>query len=863
MRYLFLFLLLLPATVFSQLSDDFSDGDFTQNPAWTGNSDQFTVNISRQLQLNSAGEGLSQLVTPFTSDGLIEWRIWVRLNFAPSDNNNAKIYLVSDNANLTEPLNGFYLKLGEGGSADAIELYRQSGTVNSLICRGADGLIAAAFAIRVRVLRTEEGAWSVFADPAGGEDFQFQGSGEDSQWYNFTHFGIICKYTSSNATRFYFDDVYAGTPIIDDIPPRLLGIEVTGPNTLDLTFSESVDENTAANVENFIADGGAGVPVASGRDITQKQIIHLLFNNNFEQGKLYNLSVSNIKDLAGNVMENSIKQFAFYDVNAYDILITEIMADPDPPVALPNYEYLELYNRSAFPIQLENWVLSIGTTRRTLPKFILEGGGRVILTSSDALPLFAEFGNIMGFSSISLSNTGASLVLRNQNGSIIHSVTYADTWYRDAVKKNGGWSLEMIDLFNPCGGAGNWRASNNPAGGTPGAQNSVNGIFSDTLKPEIEKISIAGPNDLRVFFTESLDSLSLSSADRYFADQGLGTPVSVFPSAPDYRSVLLAFSAEIAEGQIYTLSVKAGLRDCAGNLTEAELTARFAIPSEPEEMDVVINEVLSDPRATGTEFVEVYNRSEKVLDMKWVWIATRDKTTGEVSSVKETAPDGRLIFPGEYLVLTKNPDVVKREYNTPNPGGFVAMESLPSYSIESGTVVLLTPWQVILDEFTYSSSMHFGLLNSTDGVSLERINYNRPASDRGNWTSASQNSGFATPAYQNSQFMLAPSGSNELQVSPEIFSPDSDGYNDLLAISCVFAEPGYSVTIRIFDSNGREVKILAKNEPAGTGNVFYWDGTNEKREKAPIGIYIIHAEVFNLSGKVKQLRKTAVLGGKL
>jgi hypothetical protein len=159
--------------------------------------------------------------------------------------------------------------------------------------------------------------------------------------------------------------------------------------------------------------------------------------------------------------------------------------------------------------------------------------------------------------------------------------------------------------------------------------------------------------------------------------------------------------------------------------------------------------------------------------------------------------------------------------------------------------------------------MHFSLLNTTDGVSLERINFNRPTTDPGNWHSASQNVGFATPGYQNSQFMLSPEGSDEVMITPEIFSPDGDGFNDILAISCNFAEPGYSVTIRIFDSNGREVRLLARNEPAGTGNVFNWDGTTEKREKAAIGIYIIHVEVFNLSGKVKQFKKTAVLGGKL
>lgn len=178
-------------------------------------------------------------------------------------------------------------------------------------------------------------------------------------------------------------------------------------------------------------------------------------------------------------------------------------------------------------------------------------------------------------------------------------------------------------------------------------------------------------------------------------------------------------------------------------------------------------------------------------------------------------------------------------------------------------MVLLTPWEIILDEFTYSSELHFALLNTTDGVSLERISYDQPAASPGNWHSAAQNVGFATPAYQNSQFMKAPESGDEVLISPEIFSPDNDGYNDQLSIVCNFTEPGYSVTIRIFDSNGRPVRLLVRNEPAGTGNQFMWDGITDEREKAPIGIYIIHVEVFNLGGKVKQFRKTAVLGGKL
>lgn len=863
MKSVIFILILFPVFAFAQLSENFSDGDFTENPAWSGDIERFIVNSSQQLQLNTSGEGTSYLSTPVDLEGLIEWRLWVRLNFSPSDNNNARIYLVADQQNLKEPLNGYFLKLGEGGSADAIELYRQSGTAEYLITRGTNGLIATAFAISIRVVRTEDGEWSVFADPSGGEDYQPQGAGEDQVWQIYTHFGFFCKYTSSNATRFYFDDIYAGSPIVDQTPPQLLSVEVLDQNRIDLYFSESVDEASATNTLNYFADQGIGAPMAAGRDMTQKSLVHLMFGTAFNEGTLYNLTVSNVKDLAGNAIETVTRPFAYYTVQPYDVVISEIMADPDPPVGLPNFEYLELYNRSDLPIQLENWVLSIGSTKRTLPRKVIEPKSFLILTSDDAVPQLQPFGDVFGFSSISLSNTGATFVLREKTGAVVHHVSYTDGWYRDAVKKNGGWSLEMIDPGNPCGASENWRASINPAGGTPGTVNSVNASNPDNSVPSIEKISITGPSSVRVFFTEPMDSLRLVSPAIYLVDQGVGTPLAVNLYPPAYRSVGLSFDHVFEEGIIYSLEVTAGITDCAGNETTTTLNARFAFPSLPDSADVIINEVLSDPRSTGTEFVEIYNRSQKVIDLKSIWLATRNKTTGELTSVNETAPDGRLMFPGEYLVLTKNPDLVKAEYFTPNPGGFVGMSSFPSYANDLGTVVLLTPWEIILDEFTYNSSMHFALLNTTDGVSLERVNFDRPATEPGNWHSAAQNVGFATPAYQNSQFMKAPESGNEVLISPEIFSPDNDGYNDLLSIVCNFAEPGYAVTIRIFDSNGRPVRLLVKNEPAGTGNQFMWDGITDKREKAPIGIYIIHVEVFNLGGKVKQIRKTAVLGGKL
>lgn len=863
MKHLLFALLLVPQILMAQLNDNFSDGNFAEDPSWLGSDAQFIINPDFQLQLNSTGENTSYLSTPISTSGLTEWRIWTKLAFSPSDNNLARIYLVADQANIAEPLNGYYLKLGESGADDAIELYRQSGTAEYFICRGTNGLIAAAFTLRLRVVRTDEGAWSIYAAPDGGDDFQLQATGQDPTWDTYSHFGVSCKYTSSNAARFYFDDVYAGPAVVDEIKPALLSVEVTGTDQLSLYFSEPVSENSAANVENYIADQQLGVPIAAGRDVVSTSTVKLLFSKAITQSIVYNITVRDVADLAGNIMEPATMPFAFYNVQPFEVLLNEIMADPDPAIGLPAFEYAELYNTSDLPVQLENWKLSIGTTQKTFPRIVLAPKSLLILTSDEAAPLFTSFGNVLSFSSFSLVNTGTTLTLRDANGAIIHALEYTDGWYRDNIKKNGGWSLEQIDPSNPCGGAENWRASNNSSGGSPGTINSINATNADLSAPAIEKISITGTSTVRVFFTEPMDSLSLWNTAHYTVDQGLGSPAELILYPPDYRSVSLVFGGTIAEAQIYTLSLETGFADCAGNLTSGVLTARFAVPSPIDSLDIVINEVLADPRASGTDFVEIYNRSAQVIDLKGLWLATRDATTGELETVKVAAPDGRLMFPGEYLVLTGDEQAVQSEYFTPAPNAFVQMESLPSFPNEAGTVVLLTPALNIIDELTYTAEMQFALLNTTDGVSLERIDFNRSSTDAGNWHSASQNAGFATPGYQNSQFMRAPDSGDEVVITPEIFSPDNDGYNDVLSIACNFAEPGYAVTIRIFDSNGKQVRLLVKNETTGTGNLFTWDGTTDAREKAAIGIYIIHIEVFNLNAKVKQFKKTAVLGGKL
>src|SRR5688572_12487579 len=175
--------------------------------------------------------------------------------------------------------------------------------------------------------------------------------------------------------------------------------------------------------------------------------------------------------------------------NRYDVVIDEIMADPAPQVGLPNNEWLELRNTTAAPINLQNWRIGDATGQSgPMPNFTLQPDSMVIVCTGSAVVAMSVFGttiSVTGFPS--LDNAGDQLFLRAANGRTIHAVAYTDGWYLNEVKKDGGWTLEMIDPKNPCTGISNWKASVSPTGGTPGKKNSVDAINTDVIAPQLKR----------------------------------------------------------------------------------------------------------------------------------------------------------------------------------------------------------------------------------------------------------------------------------------------------------------------------------------------------------------------------------------
>jgi len=1136
---LFGVLLLIPEDTYCQVDDDFTDGDFTNNPEWFGETGKFQITNSSAIpqeqkpaiKLNGSETDTTILYLPNALMDNTEWQFWIKLSFNTSANNFARVYLVSNEDNLKSELNGYFVQIG--GTNDSIGLYRQHGYETFQIIKSTIAFTGnSTNVLRIKVKRDEIGNWELFSDSNGGFNFEQEGIGFDNTFLSPSYFGIYCKYTSSNATKFYFDDFKVEVPVIDTIPPEIDNIAILSANSVKVIFSEDVDIFSAEDINNYSVNSGIGTPISATRSVVNHNEVTLEFTSSFAEGLNYILSTSNISDLSGNVMEydsigfiytapppvskegilineimadqnplpnnlpeadylelynssseainleyfslkpresadpvlfpnvsiypdsflivvstsnveafepfgqvvgmsgfslnnegtvvlrnpqgnlihaisytndwykdevkeeggwsleqidpshpcsgepnwtasinadggtpgrrnsvdallvsfpkiesvdaineNTLKitfsenmdslsitntnnyfaenignplvaitgdlMFDFIELsfnisfeeqvtyqlnitdtlwncagnyiepdgnysfvrpskaNPYDIVINEIMFDPEPPVGLPAFEFLEIYNTTNNYLHLENWNLEIGSTQKPIPDFIIEPDEYVIFTESDGELIFSLFGRSLGFSSLGLSNSGTSIKLLDAENKLISFVEYDSDWISDSDKTEGGWSIEQIDPYSPCCGIENWDVSIAENGGTPGALNSVD--EENYIDPKIKSAFVINDSTIQVRFNQTMKQNSMLDKSLYNIDNGVGTPSFGYLSDSVFQSVNLVFDNNFQPRIIYTISIESSLLNCTGTNLTNEITFEFGKHENTLRNDVVLNEVLFNPVGDGVDFVEIYNRSEKILNLK-------DLKLGEVdvdyfgnsdTTLKSVSSDNHLLLMNELMVLSSNPSKVMEQYYTEDPDAFLKMESFPTYSNESGTVVLTGKNNIVIDVMEYNEDMHFPLLNTVDGVSLERLSPNRSSADETNWHSASKEVGYATPAYQNSQFTESTETVEEVTVEPEIFSPDNDGYNDILNIHYKFSTPGFTANITIFDSQGRQVKILIQNSLLGTSGTFSWDGRTDDNQKASIGIYIVFFEAFDANGNVKKYKKTAVLGGKI
>ncbi|MEQ9440480.1 MAG: lamin tail domain-containing protein [Cyclobacteriaceae bacterium] len=625
----------------------------------------------------------------------------------------------------------------------------------------------------------------------------------------------------------------------------------TEPQAVLVHFSVPVDSGEAVRVAHYQRD--VEHPVAALW--VDPQTVRLVFDRQFMPLTRYTLTLSGLRTIDRDLIPASGHTVGLGRSPGFnELLITEVMADPSPPVGLPEAEYLEFYNASSDLLSTAGLKLSDATSTTLLPTTLLLPGEYLIVSATADQAAFAAWGRCLGVSSFpSLNSSGDHLQIRDADGREVFSVEYSDDWYNDADKKQGGWSLEMIDPARPCGARENWTASIAVSGGTPGKENAVHQSNPDTKGPLLTEAFAVSDTVVRVRFSETIDPASLSQG-QFMLSHGLTVDSVLWQDRRKAADLILPVALQ--NRTTYTVQAE-HLRDCSGNSVD-RTPLTFVLSEIAEIEDLLLSELLVYPRAGGVRFVELYNASEKHINLKGWQLANLEGDS--LINRKLVSAEDYLLAPQHYLALTENITTLMGDYPAAAKDHLLTVAALPSLSADAGTLVLLSPSGEQMQLLEYDEDFHHPALNDVRGVSLERIRWEAPVNDPNNWQSAASTVGYATPGYANAQATQAAISPDNLSVAPRVFTPDQDGLQDYTQIHYQWPSAGYVANVVIFDSQGRRVRQLAHNRTLAESGFLRWDGTDDQRKLVPMGYYLIYFEVFHTNGQVSVLKERVVVG---
>lgn len=516
-------------------------------------------------------------------------------------------------------------------------------------------------------------------------------------------------------------------------------------------------------------------------------------------------------------------------------------------------EYVELFNNSDSSINLYKWILKINDSRYTFTESVsLEPRSYLLVTKTGSCPLFDSSIRCTTVGNLTIPNEEALLVLETDAGETIHSVQYSAQMHRQPVKRKGGWSAELIDTARYCLLADNWASSGHPSGGTPGRAN-----IAETPAPfDAFKILRAYAVDAftcQLFYNQIPDIREIQMPENFQISGGSTALERANLLPPLYNSSLLHFARPIDSSRIYDINVKAGGYCHTGS--QQPVMTRFALNRAADSADIVFNEIMFNAGPTGSEYIELYNRSAKTIDLSTLYLS-RQNVNGSAGEPVRLCSWGRSIFPEDYIVITKDSSWLEDYYQVPSDR-ILRCADLFTLPNDNAHLLLYRYDGRIIDQLTYDEHWHLPLLAEQAGVALERVDDNS-GNSAFNWTSAAAPI-FATPGRANSQHSISGLVKATLQVSPSVVSPNNDGNNDQLLIRYEIANPGAFGTVQICDISGRVVRTVLNNGILGTRGILTWNGYNDKGQALRTGIYIVLVDLFTLDGKKSRIREPVTL----
>jgi hypothetical protein len=787
------------------------------------------------------------------------WTFTVRHGYEPSSANNWAVFLMSSSAphlmSVAPGTSGFAIGVNITGSDDSLRLVKiKDGQATTVVNCGINWQTSIGISEAVKILteRSTDGLWTVTVTRLNGT-IVGSSQGIDKELFNPAWFGILYRYSSTRDKLLWIDDIAVeGNFNPDTEPPAVTEYLQSTRKSVKVTFNEPLAEESF-RIENFSLNSNGIKPVSI--NMIDPLNYEVVFYNEFLNKTENLLKINNICDESGNCAENLIIRFTPAWAEPGDIVISEMMADPVPAVALPEREFIEIKNTTEFSFNLKNWKIKTTEQSYFIPDVILGPEGILILCAAPDIFLFGKFGKTAGLKQFPVLNDAGKLIcLTDSSDNLINGVQYSNGWYKDALKKYGGWSLEMIDSDMQFFGEGNWKASVSHSGGTPGIANSVIGSNPDNNFVGIENVFPDDSLNIIISFSEPILNF-MDLKGRIITGQKAIADIQPADLLNRTFRIIPAFALE--GGITYNMEVTGDFTDFEGNPADRK-TFSFGLPEKAGNGDILFNELLFNPWPGDPDYIELYNASQKIIDASLLLLVSVNDSYSDTSEISQIS-EKRCIMPDSYFAITVDKTRIEERYPSSEPYCLYELPSLPSMSDNEGHMLLYNRELEKIDEVFYNEKMHYSLLLGHEGIALEKTTPGIRSDIALNWHSAAESSGWGTPGARNSMFIETPVSEDKITLSSTRITPDNDGYEDFLTMGFYLTGNGNVISASIYDEAGNYVKKIASNMLAGAEASLIWDGLADDGTPVRSGIYIVLITLFDESGKTGKWKKVCTV----
>lgn len=754
-NYLTFIFLLLSICCFSQFYDDFSDGNYTENPRWFMTDmdvQMITTNNGYAVKLHPTGEIEDELCKGSfrTANTLIDNTWWgCDLTFEVNEKSEGEIrFYISSSLPTLGTSEGFYLKIN---LEEKLIYFIYEDKTTSILATSKTALPLGLINLICRIEK------------------------QNNNWK------IECKNQEQN-------------------------IEITIPESQNITSLQSATSTGFMLIEN--------------------------------PNNPYNLCI-NKANCGDKPAETEM-------INKDEIVITEIMAKPNPAVGLPEVEWVEIYNKTDKTLTLEGCKISSSTKTGMLNDYILAPHDYAIICSYDAMTEMIEITNkiCVAESMPALNNEGSILTLKNKQNYTISFVEYTPDWYEESFKSEGGWSLERKDATNPISDATTWGASVNPRGGTPAEENSISCSLPDELLPRIIEFGIIDEKTIQFRFNKPMQGEIIELQKKITITGNSLKTASLIE--PNHRNLDISLYETLDSTN--TIDITFSDFACISGWAMKDTTITISFPHQTQYMDLVFNELMTYVGDYQSKYIELYNNSNFYIDLSKLMLTNKD-SEGNINNIKLFCRTSTILQPQQIVILSTDTSKLNCMLGI-NYKSLYINTTLPSMPAKEGRIVLTDRGGTVIDEVAYSNQWHNPQLTRLQNIALERIDPMAPTQDANNWQSASSIVNYNTAGWRNSQTIdnIISDTQENFWIEETTFSPNNDGNKDQLIINYQLPESDYTATIKAYTRNGNHVTNIADNTLLSPQGYIMWDGTSKQGNIIPAGLYVITIEATHING---------------